>query len=286
VSVTVVRHEFPTFDAAQRNELLHSAAVQAVERLEESPKGFDQAFLLTLTEAESRCAVDSLAGNAPTWRAWVAAMQVGTAMFASATTAEQSVAARISGSIRTIPASGTAHCVNAGNWIKAFWLSVICREQGRMTDLCNVPISLLRESGAEYDEYIYAWVDVLQSYWLNAGNVGDKLVAAVNGTDPDRAEIADRNLMLKILYPPLDLFTQYLRQDHERFNAVLAEVIQWHKEYWSEEQDRASSSEGLVALGPLAIACLAYDAGFPIDVDSDYLPKALLEGAWVGEFNT
>ncbi|MFF1846674.1 Imm49 family immunity protein [Streptomyces sp. NPDC058232] len=46
------------------------------------------------------------------------------------------------------------------------------------------------------------------------------------------------------------------------------------------------SSEGLVALEPLAMACLAYDAGFPLEIESDYLPKALVERAWVGKFDT
>lgn len=41
-----------------------------------------------------------------------------------------------------------------------------------------------------------------------------------------------------------------------------------------------------MALGPLAMACLAYDAGFPIEIESEYLPKALVERAWVGEFDT
>ncbi|MET7633556.1 MULTISPECIES: Imm49 family immunity protein [unclassified Streptomyces] len=46
------------------------------------------------------------------------------------------------------------------------------------------------------------------------------------------------------------------------------------------------SSEGLVALEPLAMACLANDAGFPIEIESDYLPKALVERAWVGKLDT
>lgn len=155
-----------------------------------------------------------------------------------------------------------------------------------MTDLCKVPLSLLRGSGGEYDEYIYAWIDTLQSYWLGHSDVGDKLVTAVRGTDPENVEIASRELMDKILYPPLDLFYRYLRQDQEQFNAALIESVTWHKEYWTGDSDRALSSEGLVALGPLAMACLAHDAGFPLAVESYYLPKALLEGAWVGEFET
>ncbi|MGW7594442.1 Imm49 family immunity protein [Streptomyces rubiginosohelvolus] len=36
----------------------------------------------------------------------------------------------------------------------------------------------------------------------------------------------------------------------------------------------------------MAITCLAFDAGFPIEVESDYLPAHLLNRSWVGEFTT
>jgi hypothetical protein len=114
----------------------------------------------------------------------------------------------------------------------------------------------------------------------------DKLVAAADGTSPEATRYADAELMLKILYPPIILFYRYLRQDHEEFNKALAEALQWHKEYWTATEDRAISAEGLVALGPLAIACLARDAGFPLDIESEYLPKALLEYAWGSEIDT
>jgi hypothetical protein len=286
VAVTVTRHEYLTEGAEERNEMLRAAAAEAVEGLEENPRDFEQAFFLTLTEAESRCLLDPRAEYSPTWRAWVSAMQVGSALFALATAREGRIETRISGEVRSIPASGPQFSAHAGNWVKAFWLAVICREQERMTQLCHVPISLLRASGAEYDEYIYAWIDTLQSYWLGRGNVGEKLAASVEGTNPGRGLIADRELMLKVLHPPLELFHRYLRLDVEQFNATLTDSVRWHREYWTADENRASSSEGLVALGPLAMASLAYDAGLPLEVQSEYLPKALLERAWVGEFDT
>ncbi|MGK5655037.1 immunity 49 family protein, partial [Brevibacillus formosus] len=87
-----------------------------------------------------------------------------------------------------------------------FWLAVICRDQRRMTELSRVPLSLLRASGAEFDEYIYAWVDSLQTYWLERPGLGEKLKAAFDGTDPGQPHIVPRELILKILYPPLNLF--------------------------------------------------------------------------------
>ncbi|MFI9287832.1 Imm49 family immunity protein [Streptomyces werraensis] len=36
----------------------------------------------------------------------------------------------------------------------------------------------------------------------------------------------------------------------------------------------------------LALTCLAYDAGRPIEVESEYLPEHLLKRSWLGEFPT
>ncbi|MFD0355516.1 Imm49 family immunity protein [Streptomyces sp. NPDC127110] len=63
----------------------------------------------------------------------------------------------------------------------------------------------------------------------------------------------------------------------------VAEALTWHKEYWTANAARSRSGDGLVALGPLAIACMARDAGMAIKVESEYLPKELLEFGWAGE---
>ncbi|MFG2568711.1 immunity 49 family protein, partial [Streptomyces sp. NPDC048567] len=67
---------------------------------------------------------------------------------------------------------------------------------------------------------------------------------------------------------------------------ALAEALQLHKAYWTLNEDRATDVDGSIALGPLAIACLAHDADFPLDIESDYLPKHLLQRTWIGEFPT
>lgn len=65
----------------------------------------------------------------------------------------------------------------------------------------------------------------------------------------------------------------------------MVEALEAHKTYWNQE-DRDFDVTGLWAIGPLAMACLAFDGDFPIDVVSDYLPTQLLNRSWVGEFDT
>ena len=67
---------------------------------------------------------------------------------------------------------------------------------------------------------------------------------------------------------------------------ALVRALQLHKEYWTKDEDRRLTTEGAVALGPLAVACLAYDVGMPIEVESEYLPEYLLKRSWLGEFET
>ncbi|WP_244188225.1 immunity 49 family protein [Streptomyces regalis] len=284
----IPRHEFRTNNAAEAMAPIIDSTKEVLDEIETSADYRYDAQMLTLAVAKWRCLTDPVAGEFPTWEAWVTAMQVGSALFTAGTAAEGPVPCRIGsmGEVKHLPATGPEDYLHAGNWLTAFYLAAICRDNDRANQLAQVPVSFLRASGAEFDEYIYAWVETLQNAWFGRRETWDTLVTAVNGTDPEITQVASKELMLKILYPPLELFHRYQRQEAEQFNAALVDAITWHKEYWTADDARSLSGEGLVALGPLAIACMAYDAGMPIEVESEYLPKALLQRTWVGEYDT
>ncbi|MFJ1784512.1 immunity 49 family protein [Streptomyces anulatus] len=285
MTVTVSRHPFPTGNATAGLAVLQNSTEGLIEGLEADSTRLGDAFQLTLTLAKSHCLLDTEASLLPTWKAWVNAMQIGSATFTAADTAEGEVHCHIAEKDRTLRSTGPQSYTHAGTWLTAFYLSMTCREKDRLTALCQVPVSLLRESGAPRDEFIYDWVETLQTYWLGGPDLGAKLVAAIDGTTPQGDQISDPQTTAKLLYPPMEMFHRLVRDDHAGFNRSLADALQWHKEYWGTE-DNALQATGLVALAPLALTCLAYDMGIPVDVESDYLPIALLERDWVGEFPT
>lgn len=279
----ISRHPFPTENAEEGIAVLQEGAQELIDGLEERSTRLGNALHTTLTLAMGHCLLDPRAAIYPTWDAWVNAMQVGSAVFAAATTTEEHVQCRIAHKDRTLPATGPQWYVTPDNWLNAFHLAVVCRERDRITALCQVPMSLLRENGGSYDAYFYAWIDALQTYWLGGTDLGQKLVAAVDGTDPEVA--TDPETAGKLMYPPMEMFHRIIRNDHVGFNRALATALQWHKEYWSEES-RSIQATGLVALAPLAMACFAHDAGLPIEVESEYLPAVLITRNWCGEFPT
>ncbi|MFF4589916.1 immunity 49 family protein [Streptomyces sp. NPDC001388] len=268
---------------------LVASTSRVIDRLERSEMSRARALETTLTVAKSCCAEDPEADKFATWEAWVTAMQVGSALFVSATAAEGPVPCRIGvdGEVKNLPATGPQFYLNPGSWLTSWYLATICRDNARLDQLASVPVSFLRESGTMFDEYIYDWVEALQNFWRGrAEAMWDKIVAAVDGTDPNVARSASTELLLKILYPPLELFHLYQRREVERFNETLTNALTWHKEYWTGDAERCDNTDGLVALAPLALACMARDASFPITVESEYLPKELLEFGWAGEVDT
>ncbi|MEW1660578.1 immunity 49 family protein [Streptomyces sp. NPDC093707] len=280
MTIVIPRHPFPTGDAEAGLAVLREEAQELIDGLEADSTELGDTQRITLTLAQSRCLLDPRASIFPTWDAWVNAMQVSPVVFAAATTTEEHVQCRIAHKDRTLRATGPQWYVNPGSWLSAFYLAVVCREKERITSLCQVPIALLRENGSCFDEYHYAWLDTLQTYWRGGPDLVPKLVAAVDGTDA--AIATDTETAGKLLYPPMEMFHRFIRKDQDGFNKALTNALQWHKQYWSEEE-RAFDSSGLVAL---AMACIAHDAGMPIEIESEYLPAVLIKRNWCGEFPT
>jgi hypothetical protein len=275
---TIPRHPFPTGNAEEGLSVLQENAQALIDGLEAHSTNLGDCLSTTLTLAQAHCLLDPRGSIFPTWDAWVNAMQVGSAVFAAATTTENRLQCRIAHKGRTLQATGPQWYVHPGSWLSAFYLAVVCRERDRITALCRVPLSLLRENGSQFDEFEYAWIDTLQTYWLGGPDLVPKLVAAVDGTEAEA--VTDRETAGKLLYPPMEMFHRFIRKDNAGFNA-----LQWHKEHWTDES-RAEMISSLVALAPLAIACLAHDAGVPIEVESEYMPATLLDRNWCGEFPT
>jgi immunity protein 49 of polymorphic toxin system len=288
VATTVERHEADLPTAEQAIEVLGEGIGYAVDRAPTDPSSLSSGLSTAMIVFHLRSYLDPTANKLETWESLVIAMQMATAMFAAANAEPGTeVECRIGEEVRVLPGTGPKYYTDAGNWLTAFWLAVICRDTARLDMLAATPIDLLRASGAEYADYVYDWVDALQTYWTEGDGLADKIQAAIAGSDPEVATSVDRDLLLKILYPPIPLFYRFVIDQHDEFNAALLRALELHKDFFtSGDEDRLRDPTGLIALAPLALTCLAHDAEFPIEVESGYLPEHLVKRSWLGEFPT
>ncbi len=284
MTTTIATHWTAGPDAERFASILREEAAESIDELEESPGTIASAFGDSVQYMQAQCTVDPSARLGVTWESVVAAEQVGAAMFAVTGRTEGVVECRIDHKIRHLPAIGPSTFPNAGQWLTAFWLAVVCRDRDRLTLLCAFPMDQLRSAQGQVDEFTYLWIDTLQTYWRGQPDVVEKLTATIEASYPDVATLTPRDQMEQILYQPVNLFYNYVRNNRAEFNEALAEALEMHRQYWAADEDRARKSSGRIALGPLAVACLAYDDEFPIEVESDYIPINLVQRTWLGEF--
>ncbi|POX50976.1 hypothetical protein C3489_21040 [Streptomyces sp. Ru71] len=256
VCLTHIDEETRSLSVEPPRELL-----ETMKRLRAGQAGGPSPFAAALAHAHAQAADDPDAARIESWEAWVRAMQTGSALFATPDAPQ---------------GDGRA-------WLDAFWSALVCREGERLTRLCQVPVEALRRAGAA-DDYLFHWIGTLQAYVLRRpmDEVADQLVTTIRTSDPQVATGTPRDLLNLVDYQPIALFHRFIARDQEKFAAVLAEALEHHARYWQGSAD----PRALVALGPLALACLAYDAGFPVDTSSPWLPRHLVQRSWYGEFPT
>ncbi|MGE9697719.1 MULTISPECIES: immunity 49 family protein [unclassified Streptomyces] len=289
MSMLISRHGALGPHAAELASDLEKEVAEDVESLERSPGMIDAYFRDSISWVRARLAIDPEAAELPTWKAVTTAMQLGSLYFRlGAPGAVEPVVERVARVERSVPlpVEDQRRRPNFGYWLDAFYLAVVCRDGARANALCEVPVALMREAPFHFDEYLPNWVGALQSYCVGRADLGEKLTAAIQLSDPSALRVVDGDMMNKVLYPPINLFYLFLRNKRDEFGPALVDALKLHKAYWSADEDTAKNTAGFFSLPLLAMACLARDAGFPIDVESPYLPRFLLSGEWVGEFPT
>ncbi|MFF9983007.1 immunity 49 family protein [Streptomyces erythrochromogenes] len=286
MTVIVDRQDYRKDGMAAVVPVMEESLSEALEGIETSHNSRSDAVMESLNVALVRTVGDPDSVVRETWESWRLAMQVHSAVFAATTGPDrETVTCRVRHEERHLATTGPQTYLSAHTWIDAFYLAMICRDAAGLDMLARVPVSLLRAFGGRLDEYAYAWVETLQSFWLRRDDLRAHLVRAVNLCVPEQARTLDGDEMANLCRPPIMMLYRYLRGDATGFNGSLADALRQHKEYWTADEDRKVIIHGVVALGPLAIACLAKANGLPVEVESGYLPEALLDFAWRGEFD-
>lgn len=166
--------------------------------------------------------------------------------------------------------------IHVDKWHIAFLVAAISRNAGALDTLCQTPVDLLRRSVSHTDDYYFLYAEALQALWKREEDVDEKLLAALEATDPDNIPERHIDFVLHIAVPEMELLMQYLADDEEAFNASLVQALELHKKFYGMEEFKRNPI-GFLALGPLAMCCFAADSGMAITVQSDYLLASALQ---------
>ncbi|QRZ22414.1 immunity 49 family protein [Vibrio sp. sp1] len=165
-------------------------------------------------------------------------------------------------------------------WLDTYFISAIVRDRRSMDVLANFPISLMRQSSTKVGELSYMLVDVIQSFHNRTSDYPDKLVAAM-----DAAVAQGNDWALEIAMGILETFAALTTDIGYDFEEVLVKNLQFQEQY----QMRLDKPEDLISIEtfisfPLpGMACMWYDKGNRLSVETGWLPPYLVEGCWLEE---
>ncbi|MFN1583877.1 immunity 49 family protein [Vibrio rotiferianus] len=134
-------------------------------------------------------------------------------------------------------------------WLDAYFTSVIVRDKPSIDLLANFPISLMKQSSTKAGELSYMLVDVIQSF---------------------HNRTSDYPLTTDIGYD---------------FEEVLIKNLQFQEQYQMrlDEPDDLISIETFISFPLLGMACMWYDKGNRLSVETGWLPPYLVEGRWLDD---
>lgn len=167
---------------------------------------------------------------------------------------------------------------NAGKWLDAFQLALICRDDQSLDALCEFTTDQLRQSSTTHPEYVYLLVDAYRGYRNKADDTFQRVLAALRRTDPEAEKNLDFDYTLEIAVPLIEVFGRCVTRDKGRFDSALHKAVELHKEYYSASERRRDDRKGFMSIPLTAMAAHARDHEISFDVQSPYLPVAFVKG--------
>ncbi|HCG6404346.1 TPA: immunity 49 family protein [Vibrio parahaemolyticus] len=169
-------------------------------------------------------------------------------------------------------------CLHPNRWLDAYFTSVIVRDKPGMDLLANFPISLMKQSATKAGELSYMLVDVIQALHNRTSDYPDKLVAAM-----DAAIAQGDDWALEIAMGILETFAALTTDIGYDFEEVLIKNLQFQEQYQMrlDAPKKLISIETFISFPLLGMACMWYDKGHRLSIETGWLPPYLVEGRWL-----
>ncbi|PIB17187.1 immunity 49 family protein [Vibrio rotiferianus] len=170
-------------------------------------------------------------------------------------------------------------CINPNRWIDMYFISTMVRDRPSLDVLANFPISLIKQSSTKAGELSYMLVDVIQSFHNRTSDYPDKLVATM-----DAAIDQGDDWALEIAMGILETFAALTTDIGYDFEEVLIKNLKLQEQYHLRELGpERIGIRTFINFPLLGMACMWYDKGNRLSVETGWLPPYLVEGRWLDD---
>ncbi len=186
------------------------------------------------------------------------------------------VTALLGEAMLTLSAWGPNSQAHVLAWRDGWYAALLARDGAALDLLSGIGDAALRASPSRADDFFYAWKAALIAHRQRPDAALPQLEQALMLTRKGRYHVAAPEAA-QLMQHTFLLLGCVIRRDAAGFEGALLTALESHQRFWSAA-GLQNDYDGWVALGPLALCCLAHDAGLPVNVESGYLLPFLIEG--------
>lgn len=264
-------------DERLRNAELYERTIQ--QKLGQTNLSVDDVWRLITIGVDAaawRCSVDP---GAPSIRESLrTAASAGAALFAlAASEPARDVEVLFPTGSRKLTSTGWTDLADSISWSRAFFAAMASRSHEALEILTNIPMDLLRRSTTKAPDWLYLYFEAFAAFARREPHAPDRELAALKAADPDLVDPAAADYALDVVSPCLALLYEVMTQNQAGFDAALLTALEGHKHYYGRGSQKRDIL-GQLALTPLALCVVARDAGMTIGVESDYIPRSVIDG--------
>jgi hypothetical protein len=224
-----------------------------------------------LRVARFRSVLDPRAEDPRLWAGLVLATQAAAVAFRLCTLpAGTEVDVTVGTHTRRVQASGPTGRSTGWNYVTAVSLGLITRATDDLAVLAGVGDPVLDRSPSLADTMHYA--RALRAL-IGGDDPGPHVARALDVSTGDAHWRLRRS-------PQVALLDRLCTGDRTGFSRALADGLDRYGQFYSAGSN-LDDPDGQMAVELLGLACLAHDRGWPVEVISDYLPRRLVEAAWL-----
>jgi hypothetical protein len=168
--------------------------------------------------------------------------------------------------------------MSVDDWKLAYDACMLLRDMDGLRFLATIPEEVFQKSNNRASAFDLAYYRFMAHFFNGGKNTGALLIDAMEEggkpqSNPTRTKFVD---LVRI--PELQLMEDFVRGDSAAFNNDLYDALVSHKKYYGTSEN-GFATPGWIALPLLSACTLASDGKkFPIEVESEYLPKWLILG--------
>lgn len=165
---------------------------------------------------------------------------------------------------------------NPAEWLDAYFLAMVTRDSESMNSLASFPVEVMKQSATKSGPVSYKLVEMFQAYHHRQENYPSLLNEGIK-----MAVEQGNDWALGIAMGYLETFAALSTDIGFDFNETLAKNVQLQEKYWmnASEPDTVPV-ESFLPIQLLGMACMWHDMGNEVTVESDSLPRFLINGTY------